>query len=77
MSIMLMSVQIYKLSQENHQVLRRCKGSVSANQLAPPPPSYVRPNGFKVMPAMLAQQLALQTPVRAFYTSYTRALKLH
>ena len=59
----MMSVQIYKLSQENHQVLRRCKGNVSANQVSAPPPNYVRPNGFKVMPAMLAQQLALQTPV--------------
>lgn len=58
-------VQIYKLSQENHQILRRCKSSVASSQLVPPPANYVRPNGFKVMPAMLAQQLLLQTPVQS------------
>ncbi|EFX77076.1 hypothetical protein DAPPUDRAFT_305891 [Daphnia pulex] len=59
------AAQITKLSQENHQILRRCKGSISSSQLIPPPANYVRPNGFKIMPAMLAQQLSLQTPYKS------------
>ncbi|KZS21454.1 Neither inactivation nor afterpotential protein C [Daphnia magna] len=59
------AAQITKLSQENHQILRRCKGSISSSQLVPPPANYVRPNGFKIMPAMLAQQMLLQTPYKS------------
>lgn len=59
------AAQITKLSQENHQILRRCKHSISSSQLVPPPANYVRPNGFKIMPAMLAQQMLLQTPYKS------------
>ena len=56
--------QIYKLSQESHQVFRRCKGSVPAAQLTPPPPNYARPSGLKVIPAMLDH--IAQSPVSLF-----------
>ena len=51
------------MSQESHKVFRRCKGNVPSNQIVPPPPNYIRPDGFKVIPAMLAQQQAYQSKV--------------